>query len=88
MQPSQLSSNAHQCLLTDTPHTSKVSVLVDALYCGWRSATSADTACSPDMALTTAYGRSSQKPKWLTNLPPALPLAKSAACRAQVRQPC
>ena len=55
------------------------------LKCGAASASSADTGLPfSSVALSTATGLASQAPDALTNLPPALLLAKSA-CEARVQ---
>lgn len=77
------------CCLHGTKHrhhrdqearTLKVSVFAVLSYCGSESASSAEVMLVlPSLALSTATGLSNQWPAAVTNLPPALLLAKSPA---------
>lgn len=62
------------------PRTLKVSVCAVALKCGLASASNAEVVLPlSSVALSTAMGLCSHWPEAVTNLPPALPLAKVPA---------
>ena len=61
--------------------TRKVSVRADASYAGSVSATSAETDCLPDIALSTATGSCSHMPDADTKIPCMLLLANASAPR-------